>query len=442
MHRVKRFLLLLALLVTSLFRGHAQTAQPEEDPVPTIRLQVNRVLVPVLALDKAGDPVAGLTKDDFQVFDQGKPHDISAVTVLEDGAMRSGASTTLSDRSANATARPDHSNLTQERPQRFVVFLIDDLHMDMRDLNYVQKAASAVLSSSLDPSDYAGLLSMSTKTYTHLTRDRAKLLAGFNSVQIQHVFQHSGMDCPDITYYQAIQIDRDRSAESTAFQAAMDAAGICFPNTSQGQLEAIVRETVRRVLSVGDQDAMSSYATIASAIQALSVLPGERRLILVSPGFEALQPDALMAESSVIDLALRSNVTISALDARGVYVANIGADEQGVASVRHNGNVLQQDLRISSMSNASGAMASLAYGSGGTFFHNNNDLGKGFRNLTQVPKIEYVLELSPNGLKADGRYHTLAVKVRRKGISLVARRGYFVPKPEKPKQHSKHSSKQ
>jgi VWFA-related protein len=417
---------LLALLTVLTMPCHAQTPVKQEDPVPTLRVRVARVLVPVLALDKAGNPVDGLTKDDFQVIDEGKQHSISALTVLRDESVRSGAP-------EKEPARTDGHDSTQKRPQRFVVFLIDDLHMDIRDLIYVKKAASAVLSSSLDPLDYAGLISMSTKTYTQLTRDRAKLLQGFDSVQIRNVFQQSGMDCPNISYYQAVQIDRDRSAESTAFQAAMANAAVCFPNLSQGQLEAIVREAVRRVSNVGDQDALSSYATIASAIQAVSVLPGERRLILVSPGFEGLEQDALRAESSVIDLALASNVTISALDARGVYVANIGADERGSVSFRHNANVVQQDLRITSLSNASGTMASLAYGTGGTFFHNNNDLGKGFRNLTQIPKIEYFLELSSEGLKADGRYHSLSVKVRRKGVVLIARRGYVVPKPEKSK---------
>jgi VWFA-related protein len=85
------------------------------------------------------------------------------------------------------------------------------------------------------------------------------------------------------------------------------------------------------------------------------------------------------------------------------------------------------------MSNASNTMASLAYGTGGNFFHNNNDLQEGFRNLTQVPGIEYVLELSPDGLKADGKYHSLKVRVRRKGVTLMARQGYVAPKPERPK---------
>lgn len=417
---------LLVLCSVPTLPCHTQTPARQEDPVPTFRIQAVRVLVPVLALDKAGNPIDGLTLDDFQVIDDGKRHNISSLTVLKDIRARG-------EEPGKDPAPAEHHDQAQQRPQRFVVFLIDDLHMDVRDLDYVQKAASAVLKNSLDPQDYAGLISMSTKSYTQLTRDRAKLLAGFAGVRIQSVLQHTGMDCPDISYYQAVQIERDRSSESPAFQVAMSNASNCSPNLGPQQIEAMVRGAVERELSLGDQDAMSGYATIAAAIQALSALPGERRLILVSPGFQALEQDALAAESNVIDQALALNVTISALDARGLYVTNIGVDEHGSISFRHNANAMQQDFRMSSMANAEGTMASLAYGTGGTFFHNSNDLGEGFRNLTQIPKIEYVLELSPEGLKEDGKYHSLAVKVRRKGVTLIARRGYVVPKPGKVK---------
>ena len=76
-------------------------------------------------------------------------------------------------------------------------------------------------------------------------------------------------------------------------------------------------------------------------------------------------------------------------------------------------------------------MESLADGTGGTFFHNRNDLGAGFKSLTETPEVVYVLELSLDGVKQDGTYHHLKVKVNRDGVDVRARRGYFIPKPEK-----------
>jgi hypothetical protein len=57
----------------------------------------------------------------------------------------------------------------------------------------------------------------------------------------------------------------------------------------------------------------------------------------------------------------------------------------------------------------------------------------GFQALTAVPEYIYLLELSLQGVKQDGSYHTLKVKVDQDGLKLKARLGYFAPKQSKSK---------
>ena len=78
-------------------------------------------------------------------------------------------------------------------------------------------------------------------------------------------------------------------------------------------------------------------------------------------------------------------------------------------------------------------MSELANGTGGTFFHNSNDLGAGFKTVTEAPEVVYVLELSLDGVKPDGAYHRVKVKVDREGVQVQARQGYSAPKQEKNK---------
>jgi len=66
---------------------------------------------------------------------------------------------------------------------------------------------------------------------------------------------------------------------------------------------------------------------------------------------------------------------------------------------------------------------------GGQFFHNSNDLDKGFRQVGTLSEVSYVLAFSPRNLKYDGRFHRLKVTlVNPKGFTLQARHGYFAPK--------------
>ena len=71
----------------------------------------------------------------------------------------------------------------------------------------------------------------------------------------------------------------------------------------------------------------------------------------------------------------------------------------------------------------------LAYGTGGTFFHNRNDLDEGLREAVAAPPLSYLLGFSPQNLKVDGRFHGLKVSLTSKQkYSIQARNGYYAPK--------------
>jgi len=81
--------------------ARAQQTQPT-DPTqakatgPVRRTTVNEVLVPVVVRDAQGRRVGGLTKDDFQVFDNGEPQTIAGFSIVhrdtESGAANSAVS--------------------------------------------------------------------------------------------------------------------------------------------------------------------------------------------------------------------------------------------------------------------------------------------------------------------------------------------------------------
>jgi VWFA-related protein len=187
----------------------------------------------------------------------------------------------------------------------------------------------------------------------------------------------------------------------------------------------MAKAAANRVLSLARLDIQVTYGTITQIVSRMAGLPGQRVLILVSSGLPQLQQELWAGESQILDLAARSNVTISALDARGLYTTSLTASDHNSMGSPH--------FRSNAMASVGDTMAELADGTGGTLFHNSNDLDSGFKSLMEAPEIVYVLELSLDKVKPDGNYHSLKVNVDREGMQLQARRGYFMSKPEKNK---------
>jgi VWFA-related protein len=423
------------LVLISCAHSAAQKGNEPQDTTPKIEMNVNRVLVPVAVRDQQGHTLGDLKKEDFQVFDNGKPRVVSGFTVEKRGPRESnqGSNTEsgMQPRLPNNAAPP--------APKRFIVLLFDDLNLTFEDLAHAKKAGLEASERALADSNIAVVVSTSQKTNSGWTRDPAKLRDAIASLEAQRVYRPDDTECPKVDYYQADLIVNKNDA--TALADAVAQIVSCHPalgvtpakpddisNLGLAQQDAptlMAKAAANRVLSLGRRDLQVTYGTMTQILGRMATLPGQRMLILVSSGFPELQQELWAGESQILDLAARSNVTISALDARGLYTTSLTASDHNSMGSPH--------FRSNAMASAGNTMAELADGTGGTFFHNSNDLNSGLKGLLEAPDVVYVLELSLDNVKPDGSYHSLKVNVDREGVQLQARRGYFMPKPEKNK---------
>jgi hypothetical protein len=163
------------------------------------------------------------------------------------------------------------------------------------------------------------------------------------------------------------------------------------------------------------------------ALRRLTSVPGQRKMVFISPGFVL---STLLAErSEVIDRSTRAGVVIDTLDARGLYTPDLIGDiaDPPVDSYKTGG--FKASYRVGAQSAQSEIMADFAAGTGGTFFHNRNDLDVALRQAIAAPSTSYVLGFSPQNLKLNGSFHTLKVSLTGKQkFSVQARRGYYAPR--------------
>ena len=390
------------------------------DAPSTFSSKVNLVMVPVVVRDAKGHAIGTLKKEDFQLFDKGKPQVISKFTIEKaDGRvvpMKVSGEPDLGDK------KPVEDLLLANR---FVAYVFDDMHTAFGDLAQARAAAVKHLGETLKGADRAAVYTTSGQTALDFTDDRDKLQETMNRIMPRSRVITSATQCPDITPYMAdLIVNRN---DSIALAAAGREAVACGAASSAAQGQTMAQAMASQVLSIAEADVQVTLAVLKATVQRMAAMPGQRTIVLVSSGF-IVTLNWRQAETEVIDRAIRSNVTISALDARGLYAIVPGGDaSQSSTSIVASQNRAQYQQAAALAD--SDVLAELSEGSGGIFFHNNNDLQEGFRQTGATPEFMYILGFSPQNLKFDGSYHSLKVTAKEtKGISLQARHGYYAPK--------------
>ncbi|MGA6951364.1 MAG: VWA domain-containing protein [Candidatus Sulfotelmatobacter sp.] len=399
------------------------------DEPATFKVNVKLVVVRAVVRDAHGHAIGNLRQDDFQVFDKGKPQVITQFEVEQPGTLAARARQESIENSGEIPPADSSSNTGKlpAVPERFVAYLFDDVHLEFGDLARVREAAERHFAT-LRPTDRAAIFSISGQTILEFTDDRAQLHATLLRLQPRPIARGFGHDCPDISYYQADLIVNKNDPEAT--QVAIQDAIACNPappnSTAAMAMQmaaALVQGSSASALSAGDHESRISLGLVGDVVRNVSRMPGQRSVVLVSPGF--ITPQLEYDYTQIIDRALRSQVVINTLDARGLYVSPTFGD----ASISTPPPAGKAQIEIAAASAQDDLLAVLADGTGGVFFHNNNDLDEGFRRVADTPEYSYVLAFVPQNLKLDGSFHSLKVTLKNpQKLTLQARRGYYAPK--------------
>ncbi|HYW48877.1 MAG TPA: VWA domain-containing protein [Bryobacteraceae bacterium] len=397
-----------------------QASVPEtttrEQPA-TFRTGVNLVMVPVVVRDRQSRAVGGLQQEDFQVFDKGKPQIISRFTVEKSGVVLKTV------QPAKTGEKLPDQGVPAGMPERFVAYLFDDLHISFGDLARVRDAATRHIDS-LAPTDRAAIYTTSGQVQLDFTDDRAALHETLMRLIPRPMNQRTFHDCPDLSYYMADMVINKN--DPVLMPALIAETVICANLQSASGADAMVRGAAQRVFSMGDQQSRIALSVIRDVIRRMSGMPGQRTIIFASPGFYA--PEQQQEKTDIMDRAIRYNVTVNSIDARGLYT-DPTFDASRPGPINSNIGRIKDQYDRDSMRADADVLAEFAAGTGGAFVENTNDLDGAFKRVATAPEYYYVLGFSPQNLKLDGAFHALKVTLKDPaGLSTQARRGYYAPK--------------
>ena len=419
----------------------AQTQTGEvtsRDEALTFQSSVNLVRVPVVVRDKAGHTVGGLQQSDFHLNDLGKPQEIAQFAPEGSAVAKPAERQTMAEIPGEpaAGAKP-------VAPTRFVAFVFDDVHLTIEDLGNVRVAALKHIERGIPPEERVGILALSGNLSLEFTNDVTKFRETLAKLQPLPPRAHF----PPASFYAATQFVRSPGDESlgcansppgcsvscdprmpVVLQTQTDVTVDCLQLNCEQISEAppIARATLRAVYNEGAGQAYNAFHILNNIIRLLASMPGDRVMILVSPGMY-LPDDLQRSLGESIDRATRSGVIINTLDARGVYTFDPSAGVQGCVLTQPRAQQDVSRLNHEAITAQGLILSTLAYSTGGTAISDNDFLG-GFNRLANPPEHVYYLGFYPKDLKPDGKFHEIKVTLANgQGLSVQARKGYWAP---------------
>jgi VWFA-related protein len=395
------------------------------DGPATFRVRVNLVQVRVVVRDEHGKIVPDLHREDFQIFDNRKPQLLSTFNVETPESKAAAPSSSASTR-ADA-AEIEKASVVAKLPQRFVAMVFDDVHLSMEDATFVRSAAVKFFDS-LALTDRVGIYSTSGQTTQEFTDDRVALRKALLGILPRSVAGGGFHDCPEVSYYEADQIENQRNSQAIAV-ATEDAVQCAFngDESKRALAQPLAEAAALTALSTGDAESNYSYSHLNDISRRLSSMPGQRIMVFISPGFI---PSTLWPEmTELIDRANRNKITINTIDARGLYTPDVNGDIADPPRFTGSTAGVLTSYRVQAQFAQEEVLADFASGTGGTYFHNRNDLDVGMTQAGAAPEVSYLLGFSPQNMKIDGRFHEIKVTLTSKRkVSIQARRGYYAPR--------------
>ena len=434
MLRCRSALSLLALSASMSAQVFAQAAAPPdtETPAATLKLNVRTVLVDVVVTDKNSQAVSGLNKEDFQVFEDGKPQTIS---FFEPSFAAAPSATPPPPLPPNT-----FTNVPTVMPSNSVnVLLMDAMNTPMTDQAYVHKEMVRYLAS-IPPGIRIGIFLLGEKLQIiqGFTQDSAVLRASINRLAANPT---SSPLLP------TIQGTGAQDAAVNAIQTAAIAQG--YGGTPDPTLEA----TAAAFQQFVDQEAgFESNQRTRMTLEALQQIarylagvPGRKNLIWFLGSFPACLP-AITSENELTNggcpydeldqktMAMLADARISVypIDATGLGTHVLfSAENPKVSGAPTNFQTMIADQKTSldaeNQANALNMtqMDQLAKNTGGKARYNGNDLKGALAADIENGSRYYTIAYTPSNHTEVGKERKIEIKSVAGKYNLAYRRSYF-----------------
>jgi VWFA-related protein len=390
-----------------------QDGPPQTTTPPVFRAEVESVEVDAIVTDRDGRFVRTLTKDDFEVYQDGKRQPIALVTLIEHSVPGPLAPAPA------IPADPDVATNANANEGRIYVLVLDGLHIAAENKEKAVAATRLFVEQYLGDTDMMAVLHIGgTAPYSQdLTRSRARLLNSIDKFKAGNMLPSESSSIAETSAATQQTTTNDDGTTTTASLLVADLYQEERAYATTQTLNALQQISTRlgtvrgrRKSLIFISEGFISPRTTSDSNDALAALEASRTRALADSIEISLQ-DAARA-------ATLNDVTIYTVDPRGLMPNGGRADSIVDTSDSYIAQAAENARQIQSMRD-------VAVLTGGTAIVNTNNIAAGLKRVVAENSAYYVLAFTPTPMPRDGKVHKLEVRVRQKGLNVKSRRGYL-----------------
>lgn len=358
--------------------GIALAQQPERSG-QVLRIGVDLVQVDATVTDARGRHVPDLTAGDFEVLQDGRPQRVTAFSYVRvaPSVEPAAAGRVTGPLGPSAALKPD-------QVRRTIAIVVDDLGLSFESAYRAREVLRKFLDTQMQRGDLVAILrtGAGSGALQQFTSDRRVL---------------------------------DAAVERVRYNMLSRVA----PFTAGGEAEQAFERSRNEIFTAG------TLGAITYVIRGIGALPGRKSVIVLSDGFRLTDADdspgrVFDAMRQLVDAANRAGVVVYTIDTRGLVVTGPTAEDRDAAAAEGRA----EELRATQ-----DGLHFLAQETGGLFLRDNNDLGAGVQRALDDQQGYYLLGYAPDSATFSTgtrpRYHRLSVRVKRPGLRVRSRRGFF-----------------
>ncbi len=412
-------------------------AKPQQ--IPTVKANVDEVVLDLVVRDKKGKPITDLKQDELTVSDNGARQTLKSFRLVRgsEAISQTGAAT----------------KLDPLRQLRLVTLAYESLG-DAAQRKSAREAGIDLIKGDQGTNVFYSVVALNTRLLVlqPFTNDKALLTAAIEKAT-------AGTGAPKlISESEAIQSELKRLVSTNGATGSQQDANLlssanALANTAPGRsgdntapiLARVMLDMLRLDAGAASQGTRLSLAALRALVQGLITMPGRKSVLYFTAGM-VVPAELDVMFNNLVSLANRSNVTFYSVDTRGVMTAsqnseatkelNMAAGASANAVTRTDGGASKSEaMALDNAENSGRAnnqlrIRDLAESTGGFLIGESNDLKGPLRKVNEEISSYYEVTYNPGIQNYDGSFRKLAVTSSRKDLVIHARLGYFALPPE------------